>query len=589
MKKLEKFKLWEAPQKGEIVFTFGRFNPPTTGHEKLIDKVKKVSGSSDYKIFPSFSQNQKKDPLPHTLKIAYMRKMFPKHARNIIADKKAITAMDIAVLLHGQGYTELTMVVGSDRVREFETLLKKYNGVKGKRHGFYNFKNIKVVSAGDRDPDSEGVSGMSASKMRQAAIDSNMKDFESGLPKGFRDGKKLYRDVRKHMNIREEKNMGVMDQYEYLRDQYLTGKIWNIDDVVEANNVSGKIITRGTNYIAFADANNKVHKTWLYDIAEVKQDKDIKDREGTQPAKYYAKDADGDAMSKSTKQKRAAHFAKKKDGPAPGDASGETKPSKHTKKYQAMFGKESFEELNEKIDGLVKKAEKSGMPYSILKKVYDRGMAAWKTGHRPGTTPQQWAFARVNSFITKSSGTWGKADKDLAQKVKGEAVEGKFSKFAKMYDMKTKDWEKWITYKSKKNEQHRKEIEKIKDEAFSYPNEYAKHTKKVTPGEDKDNKKYKKIEMAQVTEWYESEETRDLYKLRYGAEWESKLNETFNSMKEKVGKVDTNHSDGVTRVKSFSGKSLIKVDKNKRITDTQSEPEESMKKKIFDFIKKECK
>ena len=79
--------------------------------------------------------------------------------------------------------------------------------------------------------------------------------------------------------------------------------------------------------------------------------------------------------------------------------------------------------LNEKIEGLVKKAEKSKMPYGILKKVYDRGMAAWKTGHRPGTTPQQWAFARVNSFITKSSGTWGKADKDLAKQVRGEDVE----------------------------------------------------------------------------------------------------------------------------------------------------------------------
>jgi len=79
--------------------------------------------------------------------------------------------------------------------------------------------------------------------------------------------------------------------------------------------------------------------------------------------------------------------------------------------------------LNEKIEGLVKKAEKSKMPYGILKKVYDRGMAAWKTGHRPGTTPQQWAFARVNSFVTKSSGTWGKADKDLAKQVRGEDVE----------------------------------------------------------------------------------------------------------------------------------------------------------------------
>ena len=138
----------------------------------------------------------------------------------------------------------------------------------------------------------------------------------------------------------------------------------------------------------------------------VKQDKDIKDKEGTQPAKYYAGD-----MSKSTKEKRAAHFSKKKSGPAPGDASAKTKPSKHTKKYKQMFGEE--------IEGLKNKAKKSGMPYGILKKVYDRGMAAYKTGHRPGTTAQQWAFARVNSFVTKSKGTWGGADKDLAAKVRG--------------------------------------------------------------------------------------------------------------------------------------------------------------------------
>ena len=138
----------------------------------------------------------------------------------------------------------------------------------------------------------------------------------------------------------------------------------------------------------------------------VKQDPEIKDKEGTQPAKYYAGD-----MSKSTKEKRAAHFSKKKSGPAPGDASAETKPSKHTKKYKQMFGEE--------IAGLKNKSEKSGISYGILKKVYDRGMAAYKTGHRPGTTAQQWAFARVNSFITKGKGTWGGADKDLATKVRG--------------------------------------------------------------------------------------------------------------------------------------------------------------------------
>ena len=142
------------------------------------------------------------------------------------------------------------------------------------------------------------------------------------------------------------------------------------------------------------------------ELREIAQDKDIKDREGSQPAKYYTGD-----MAKSTKDARARHFDKKKKGPAPGDASAKTKPSKHTLKYKQMYG--------EAIEGLKNKAKKSGISYSILKKVYDRGMAAYKGGHRPGTTPQQWAFARVNSFITKGKGTWGKADKDLAAKVRG--------------------------------------------------------------------------------------------------------------------------------------------------------------------------
>ena len=565
MRKLEKFSLYEAPRGGpdKVVFTFGRFNPPTTGHEKLINKVKSVAGSGDYKIYPSHSQNQNKDPLPHALKVAYMRKMFPKHSRNIIADKNARNAMEIMTQLYNQGYSEVIMVVGSDRVREFDSLIQKYNNVQGKRHGFYNFNKISVVSAGDRDPDAEGVTGMSASKLRQLAIDGKVQEFESGLPRSFKDGRRLYRDLRRYMGIREEKDMGTMTDYESLRDQYLTGKIWNIGETVVTENATGKIIQRGTNYLAFADEDNKVHRAWLHDIIvendKVRQDKDVKDKKGTQPAKYYA-----GKMAKSTKDRRDAHFKKmtkrSDDDPdvykkAPGDDTAKTKPSKHTQKFKQMYGEknlkgfnqmyntkeknwerwfnyktktESIEHLNEKIDGLVKKAEKSGMPYSILKKVYDRGMAAWRTGHRPGTTPQQWAFARVNSFVTKSSGTWGGADKDLAKQVRG------------------------------------------KSESYSYPNEYAVHTREVTPGQKEDKKKYRKVEMAQVTEWFESEDTRNKYQERYGDDWWWKLNETHDLMIEKVGKVDLSKSDGVTRVKSFSGKPMI----DKRPSETPQEPAE---------------
>ena len=193
-------------------------------------------------------------------------------------------------------------------------------------------------------------------------------------------------------------------------------------------------------------------KEFTQAIQEVKQDKDVKDKEGTQPAKYYAGD-----MAKSTKDKRDAHFKKKKSGPAPGDSSAKTKPSVHTKKFKQMFGEvlpdnatqkdyiddfeksdapqfqgkskekrremaiaaylsknESFQ-LDEKIAGLVKKADKSGMPYGILKKVFDRGMAAWRTGHRPGASQEAWGMARVYSFVLHGK-TWRTADKDLAGK-----------------------------------------------------------------------------------------------------------------------------------------------------------------------------
>ena len=157
-----------------------------------------------------------------------------------------------------------------------------------------------------------------------------------------------------------------------------------------------------------------------YNREGIAQDPDVKDKKGTQPKKYYK------TLSKSEKEKRAKHFSKqdykKSDDnddykPAPGDKGAKTKLSKYTKKYRQMYGEEF---VMEEIKGITNKAKKSGMPYSILKKVYDRGMAAWKGGHRPGTTQQQWAFARVNSFITKSPGTWGKADSDLAKKVRGQ-------------------------------------------------------------------------------------------------------------------------------------------------------------------------
>ena len=558
---IKKFSLFEVPLvEKKVVFTFGRFNPPTTGHEKLIDKVKSVAGSDDYRIYPSQSQNQNKDPLPYAKKVAYMRKMFPKHKRSIAVDKNPRTAIDIATTLYNQGYRDVTMVVGSDRVKEFETLLKKYNGVKA-RHGMYKFDNIKVVSAGDRDPDAEGVTGMSASKMRKAASDGNMDDFMKGLPRGFKDGKSLYRDIRKNMGIREEKDMGVMNDYESKRDAYLTGKIWNIGDIIEAKEMVGKIVQRGTNYVSM-DVDNKIHRVWLHDIKEyahggraqgyglynptadlnlraskldkVKQDKDVKDEPGTQPAKYYS------GVKKKTKDDRAAHFrkgAKMDDNnpaaykPAPGDKGAKTKPSKHTQKYKKMFGENMPKTLNqvvdEKIAGLVKKADKSGIAYSILKQVYNRGMAAWRTGHRPGTTPQQWAMARVNSFVTKSKVTWGGADKDLAAKARGskkEALEHPHET-DKQYRKDTPGQEEslWANIHKK-----RQRIKQGSGERMRKKGEKGA----PTPAQ---MQRAKNASEETIQTWFESTETRGSYQYKYGEDWWWKLNETHDLMLEKIG------------------------------------------------------
>jgi len=276
--------LYEAPQ--TLVFAFGRFNPPTTGHEKLINKVASVAGSNPYRIYPSFTTNPKKDPLPHALKVAYMRKMFPNHRKNIIADSKMKTAIFIAEAVYKEGFKNLIMVVGSDRVKEFSTLLNRYNDAPDKSgNQLFKFDSVKVVSAGERDPDSEGVSGMSASKMRDAAAKGDKDLFLSGVPSSFKDGEKLYRDVRKYMGIREERDMGDMSDFETVRDMYLTGKIWNAGDIVEAKGVTGEVVRKGTNYLSFVDEDGKVHKAWLHEI-ELDEKKTITLFKNKQPTAY---------------------------------------------------------------------------------------------------------------------------------------------------------------------------------------------------------------------------------------------------------------------------------------------------------------
>ena len=184
-----------------VTFTFGRFNPPTLGHVKLATKMKSVSGGDDIAIFTSHTTDRKKNPLTNAQIRKFMNPMLSKGIK--VVTSKARTIFDVLVDLYDSGYRSIQMIVGSDRVMEFQNLLKKYNDVK-KNHGYYNFELIKVVSAGERDPDAEGIEGMSASKMRQFVHAGQEKEFIKALPKGYRLGKQLYKAVQKGMGITED-------------------------------------------------------------------------------------------------------------------------------------------------------------------------------------------------------------------------------------------------------------------------------------------------------------------------------------------------------------------------------------------------
>ena len=242
MKTYQKF---ISEKKGDtVIFTFGRFNPPTVGHEKLITAVQSVAKSKggDFFVYPSHSQDPKKNPLSQPQKIKYMKKMFPKYKRNIIASTGK-TALAIASELYSKGYTNLVMVVGSDRVQEFQRILDRYNG-EDKAHGFYDYDKIEVVSAGERDPDAEGVEGMSASKMRAAAVAGDFKSFRMGTPKTLSDAdtKKMFNDIRKGMQLEVVKEGKKWKEIDFTTEEEMVVESLDRKTQIEFKNYTTKFI-----------------------------------------------------------------------------------------------------------------------------------------------------------------------------------------------------------------------------------------------------------------------------------------------------------------------------------------------------------
>ncbi len=264
---------------GSISVTFGRFNPPTIGHQRLIDRVAREAKSSggEYRIYPSRTEDAKKNPLDAGTKIKFMKLSYPDHANAIVDNSEMRTIFDVLTALDQDGYSEVNLVVGGDRVSEFNSLESKYNG------DLYTFENIKVTSAGGRDPDAEGVEGMSASKMRKAAIEDDSDTFSKGVSKELskKDKEALYLTLRQSMNVKESFDdfaEASYDLYEIapkldpqgLREAYFENDLFAVGTFVENVNtgIISKVVSRGSNYVISIDESDNIFRSWLKDLIE---------------------------------------------------------------------------------------------------------------------------------------------------------------------------------------------------------------------------------------------------------------------------------------------------------------------------------
>ena len=260
-----------------LTVAFGRFNPPTVGHGKLLAAAQKAAQGEDMKIYPSRSQDPKKNPLDPDMKVSFMKKMFPDYAENIVNDDEMKSIFNVLTTADEGGYRNVNIIVGSDRQAEFENLATKYNG------DLYNFENIRVISAGVRDADAEGVEGMSASKMRKAVVDDDFDAFRRGTPKELDDGdtQALFDSVRAGMKIKKKKEVAEMWEIapkcdpKGLRNQYVGGLIYRMGDIVESlhTGLVGKIIRRGTNHLICVTEEDYMFKSWIRDVMEYTEKK----------------------------------------------------------------------------------------------------------------------------------------------------------------------------------------------------------------------------------------------------------------------------------------------------------------------------
>ena len=281
----------------EVVCVLGRFNPPTAAHGELLEKVADLAKGKQYRIYSSKSEDPKKNPIVFTEKVKFIRKMFPRHARSIMADDNISNHLHLCAKLHEQGFTKVTLVVENSKVQEIETLLKHYTGRVLKEGGSFNFEN-GVTVLGAEDADSASI------KLREAAAVNDLEVFSKYLPEGFTENKELFNAVRTGMGLRESKTFRKHIQLEPISDRreaYVSGEIFNVGDqvVIKESSEVGIVSQRGSNYLVVAMSNgNKVRK-WLNGVELLEKQQPVQVTEvSSQKVIDYDRSAPGKPISK---------------------------------------------------------------------------------------------------------------------------------------------------------------------------------------------------------------------------------------------------------------------------------------------------
>ena len=273
---INSFKNYLVEEEKTLYIVWGRMNPPTAGHEKLLDFLKSKAGNNPFRIYLTQSEDDKKNPIPFVQKVKFARKGFPQYARQIMMDKKLKTIFDAMVSFYNEGFKRVVIVAGSDRVREYDITLNKYNGQKA-RHGFYNFERISVLNAGNRDPESKGVEGVSGTKLRGYAETGDFTKFAQYMPKKLSnsEAKQVYNAVRQGLGLKEQKefkNHVQLKPVSQIRESYVDGKLFDVGDtvVIKETGEVASVKHLGTNYVIVEKSGNQYRK-WLDAVEQVEQ------------------------------------------------------------------------------------------------------------------------------------------------------------------------------------------------------------------------------------------------------------------------------------------------------------------------------